>query len=447
MNVCRLNFSHGTYEDHAKLIKTIRTAAKESGRTVALLQDLQGPRIRTGELPAEGVTIKKGESVVLLSQKEYNTFEESDCIQPIPIQTPELSEFVKVGGTITIQDGLIELKVRYKEMGLMTCTVVQGGTVKSHKGINTPGATLDIPVITKKDRDDLKFGQEQGVDYIALSFVKDEKNIQQLRKLLPKTSRTKIVAKIERAEAVKNFNTILEAVDAIMVARGDLGVELGPAAVPLLQKEIIEKCVAAGKPVIVATQMLESMVMSPRPTRAEAADVANAIIDHADAIMLSAESATGAYPVQAVQTMTAIARKVEQSKYDDLPRVERAGHRDESRRQAVAHAAVEMAESSSAKAIMIAAQTGNTARYIAQLRPQHTKIVVCSHDDVLLRQLQLVWGVQTVQSRVPVDKKNFARIARRLLQQKKMARIGDTIVLVSGWNADKDATIAETIQI
>lgn len=446
MNVARLNFSHGTYQDHTKLVKTVRSAAKEHGQPVALLQDLQGPRIRTGELPEEGIEISRGESVVLLSQKEYESFEENDCITPIPIQFPRLSKFVKVGGLVTIQDGTIELKVRYIEDGLITCTVRQGGVVKTHKGINAPGALIDIPVITKKDKEDLAFGQKHGVDYVALSFVKDEKNIRQLRRLLPKNSKTKIIAKIERAEAVENFDEILAEVDGIMVARGDLGVELGPSEVPLLQKEMIMKCIRAAKPVIVATQMLESMINSPRPTRAEASDVANAIIDHTDAIMLSGESATGRYPVQAVQTMTKIARKVEASPYDDLPDgaiLERL----ESHKAAVAHAAVRMAESIGAKAIVVWSTTGETATLLSQLRPQHAKIVVATNDDSVLRQLALVWGTRGVQLNSPKTKAGLIRAVKTVLRNRKIARKGDQVVLVPGNVGGRTTELAEVITL
>lgn len=445
MNVARLNFSHGTYKDHAKLIRTIRAAAKEHGKPIALLQDLQGPRIRTGDLPADGVKIASGESVVLLSQKEYESFTD-DRVIAIPIQYPLISESVSRGSVITIQDGTIELRVRYVERGLITCTVRQGGVVKSHKGINVPGTTLDVPVITKKDKEDLKFGQKHGVDYVALSFVKDASNIKQLRRLLGKQSHTKIIPKIERAEAVENFDEILEAADGIMVARGDLGVELGPAEVPLLQKQMVMKCIRARKPVIVATQMLESMTNSPRPTRAEASDVANAIIDHTDAIMLSGESATGKYPVEAVRTMTQIARKVEASNYDDLPE-SAVLQKVESRKAAVAHAAVRMAESMGAKAIVVWSTTGQTATLLSQLRPQHAKIVVATNKDVVLRQLALVWGTRGTKMNKPKSKAAFIRSTKAALKKEKHAKAGDKVVLIPGDLDGKATDLAEVITV
>lgn len=445
MNVARLNFSHGDYPDHANLIKTIRSTAKAQKKHIALLQDLQGPRIRTGEVPKEGIELSKGDTVVLLSQKEYAEFDH-DVVIPVPIQFPKLSKFVKKNGMVTIQDGIIELKVTHVDEGLITCRVVQGGTVFTHKGLNAPGAEIDIPVITKKDKEDLKFGIEQGVDYVALSFVKDEKNIAQLRRLLPKNSGIKIIAKIERAEAVENFDRILDAVDGIMVARGDLGVELGPSEVPLLQKEMILQCIQAAKPVIVATQMLESMTGSPRPTRAEASDVANAIIDHTDAIMLSAESATGKYPVKAVRTMTQIARKVEHSPFDDLPR-KVLPQRLENHRAAVAHASVKLAESMDAKAIVLWTDTGETATLLAQLRPQHAKIVVCTNDEQVLRQSALIWGVRSILMKKPKAKSGFIRSLRAQLVKQKIVKKGDQIVIIPGEIGKKQEDLAEIITV
>ncbi len=444
MNVARLNFSHGSYEDHAKLIKTIRTAAKEEKEPIALLQDLQGPRIRTGDVPPEGIEIRNGDYVILLSQQEFEQHEELGRI-PIPIQYEELYQFVKPGGHIYIQDGIIDLKIQKITDKKIFCRVVQGETVYSHKGVNAPGVTIEADVITAKDKKDLKFGIKQGVDYVALSFVKDDKDIKQLRKLIPKSRPIKIIAKIERAEAVKNYDKILKAVDGIMVARGDLGVELGPAEIPLLQKKMVAKALTEGKPVIVATQMLESMTRNPRPTRAEAADVANAIIDHTDAIMLSAESATGKFPVQAVRTMSSIARKIEQSAFDDLSD-DIFDRRKKTKAIGVAHSTVHLAEAIGAKAIAILSRTGHTATMISQLRPQKAEIVVFTDDDQVLRQLALIWGCKGIKINRPKDRKDFIQKARREIVKAKMAKKGDYIVTVSGF-IKRDLALAEAVEI
>lgn len=315
MNIARLNFSHGTHADHQQLILSIRQASQSTGIPILLLQDLQGPRIRTGNLPPDGASLVNGQQVVITTQEVFDQWTES--VPAIPTQYQQLIRAVQPGGMIYIQDGLIGLQVTATSTDRITCTVVAAGTVYSHKGMNAPGANLPAGALTDKDRDDVGFGIEQGVDYIALSFVRDATDMTQLRQLLPFDSQIQLIAKIERAEAVQNIDTIIAASDAIMVARGDLGVEIGVERVPVLQKDIIADCRRQDKPVIVATQMLESMVQNPRPTRAEASDVANAVIDHATMVMLSAETATGLYPVQAVQTMAQIITTTEQSPYDD----------------------------------------------------------------------------------------------------------------------------------
>jgi pyruvate kinase len=445
MNVARLNFSHGTYKNHTQLIKTLRTAAKMQDEPIALLQDLQGPRIRTGNVPRDGIEIKKGEKVVLLSEREYKKYREDEHIA-IPIQFAGLAKAVKPKGLVLVQDGTISMEVTSTRAKRVYCTVRQGGVVLSHKGINAPGADISGPVITKKDKQDLKFGIRQRVDYVALSFVKDASNIKQLRALLPKNSRIKIIAKIEREDAVKHFDDILQEADGIMVARGDLGVEIGPARVPILQKEMIMRCVRAGKPVIVATQMLESMTENPRPTRAEAADVANAIIDHTDALMLSAESATGAFPVHAIRTMTDIARQVEQSDYDDLPH-EAIAHAKEGTPVAVAHASLHVAQSIGAKVVVVMTKTGDTARALAQLRPQHVKTVVATHDTVILRQMSLVWGVRSVLIQKAPDKKTFHRKIRIALKKRNIAKKGDEVVVITNFDRNQPGGVSEVITL
>jgi len=435
LNVARLNFSHGSYKDHAVLVSTIREASTIAGHPVAVLQDLQGPRIRVGEVPEQGIVITKGDRVVLISQKEFNAYGQTEYI-PVPIQFEQLHQSVKKGGSILIQDGIMDLTIERVVQKKIYCRVIQGGVIFSHKGLNAPGTSIEGDVITKKDRADLKFGIKQKVDYVALSFVKSANDIKRLRRLIPKKLTIWIIAKIERAEAVQAFDEIVEASDGIMIARGDLGVELGAAAVPLLQKEMITKCLRAGKPVIVATQMLESMTASPRPTRAEASDVANAIIDHADAIMLSAETATGEYPVKAIQAMSAIAEQIEPSSYDDISD-DLIDHRRETGRQGIAHAAVELAESTEAAAIVVLCRNGNTAPLIGQLRPQHTKLIVFTTQEHVLRKLALFWGIHGLLIKAPKDKTAFLRTVRTQLRKHKLVAKGEHIVLVYGSDGKK----------
>jgi pyruvate kinase len=327
MNVARLNFSHGTYKDHAALIKNILAASKAENEPVALLQDLQGPKIRLGNLPESGVVVKTGQTIALSTAS--SAFKAGD-VPVFPVTFPGLHKDVKAGHRILIDDGLLEVKVTKVSGRVISARVVNGGKVSSHKGMNFPDSTLRVSPITQKDKKDLVFGVKQGVHWIALSFVTSAKDITHLRQLIRKAGGTKgakgtkeqalprIIAKIEKHEAIKHFDEILKEVDAIMVARGDLGIEIAAEDVPIRQKEIIEKCRLAGKPVVVATQMLDSMTRNPRPTRAEVSDVANAVIDHADAVMLSGESATGSYPVETVSMMGKIVARAEASPFDDL---------------------------------------------------------------------------------------------------------------------------------
>ncbi len=303
MNVARLNFSHGTHENHHQLINHIRTIAKKNATPIAILQDLQGPRIRIGEMPPEGVKIEKGDKIRLIPEKEYK----KSMADALPNQYAGMANDVEAGQHILIADGTMDLQITRVEGKTIHTKVLVGGTVKSHKGINVPGATLKVPPVTDKDKKDVIFGIDQGVDFVAMSFVKSEKDVVLLREYMKAHAKGKaipgIIAKIERPEALENFDALLEAVDGIMIARGDLGLEIPASRVPVYQKEMIERCTAYAKPVIVATQMLESMTMNSRPTRAEVSDVANAVFDGTDAVMLSGESASGPYPVEAVQIM------------------------------------------------------------------------------------------------------------------------------------------------
>lgn len=393
MNVARLNFSHGTYAQHAKLIRTIRAAAKKCKQEIAILQDLQGPRIRIGDIAAvDGIKIQKGQSVALVPQREAK---KKSPITLLPNQYEGLAKDVKPGCHILIADGTMDLRVDCVNGQRIECTVIVGGTVKSHKGINVPRVQLAIGSITDKDIADVAFGLKQRVDYVALSFVHDAADIVRLRSIMKKKdphhgTRIGIIPKIELPEAVKKFYDILDVSDGIMVARGDLGIETAPERVPIIQKNLIKKCIAAHKPVIVATQMLESMTQNSRATRAEVSDVANAVIDHTDAVMLSGESAAGLYPFEAVQLMAKTVHETEQSSYDDY--VCDHGKREHRLMDMIAHAVAIAALTKEIKCIVVKEDNPLLVRSIASHRPE-VRIAAFSNDPVARRQLSLVRGV------------------------------------------------------
>jgi pyruvate kinase len=307
MSVARLNFSHGSYEDHGQMVKLLRQLSQELDLPLTILQDLQGPKIRVGELPKEGITLKEGSSLTLVPLAEWN-----NQANTVGIDYPYVAEEAQQGTQVLLDDGLLELSVQTVQGNAVTCKVVGGGILKSHKGVNFPSLTLRLPSMTEKDKKDLEFGISQGVDIISLSFVRQAEDIKTLKAFLEaKKVDIPVLAKIEKPQAIEHLEAIVDECDAIMVARGDLGVEMRPEKVPLLQKHIIRMCNQKGIPVITATQMLDSMIRNPRPTRAEASDVANAIIDGTDAVMLSGESAVGDFPVQAVTMLASIARDIE----------------------------------------------------------------------------------------------------------------------------------------
>ncbi len=319
LDVARLNFSHGSYADHKVLVRHVRQAAKKIGKTVAILQDLQGPKIRVGKLPEEGIELHRGQVIQL--NTGIDEYKEG---HPLPVTYGDLHKDLKKGHRLFINDGFIETVVESVRGKMITLKVVHGGPVTSNKGMNLPDSTVSAPAMTEKDHEDLMFGLEQGVDFVALSFVTHAEEIKKARRIIDAKCRSlgcispKIIAKIERPEAVEGFEDILDVVDGIMIARGDLGVEIKPEQVPIVQKDMIELCRQTGKPVIVATHMMESMTKNPRATRAETSDVANAIIDHTDAVMLSAETATGEHPYVVVKTMASIIDEAEASRFDDI---------------------------------------------------------------------------------------------------------------------------------
>lgn len=395
MNVARLNFSHGTHDYHKKLLGNIRKIADKLDEPVAALADLQGPKIRIGELPEKGIELKPGDEIILST----GAVKFKDNI--IPVSYKMMHKDVGARDRVLLDDGLVELEViRVNGKNIFTKVIV-GGPLTSHKGINLPTASLSIPAITEKDKKDAKYAVSLGVDYVALSFVKSAKDIYDLRYLIKDFEKgkkkkfddpIKIIAKIEKHEAIKNIDEIIQATDGIMVARGDLGIEIPAEDVPLQQKHIIEKCLEAAKPVIVATQMLDSMTRKPRPTRAEVSDVANAVIDHADAVMLSGETANGKYPVKTVETMAKIIHETERSHYDDLVFKEYL-KKFQPIDEAISRSARLLATAVDAKLILAASLSGNSGRMVSRYRPE-LPIFVTTDSERVLHQLNLSWAVR-----------------------------------------------------
>ncbi len=437
MNVARLNFSHGTYKDFSKIITNIRKVSRRLKVPIAIMQDLQGPKIRVGEMPTEGVTLANNSSVILTTREVKGTAE------LIPVQYKHLPKDVKTNDKILMCDGMIELKVIKSKGTDIICKVGVGGLVQSHKGINVPTASISANPITEKDKKDLLFGLQHDVDYVALSFVKNAANITELRDLIrQKKGRAKIIAKIERHEAVTNLETIIHESDGVMVARGDLGTEISPEQVPLIQKRIIRLANLHGKPVITATEMLQSMIENPRATRAEVSDVANAIFDHTDAVMLSNESAVGKYPVKATETLSKVAASIEhEMKKHELFSPNLLFKDDLPISYATCYSAAELAKDIHAKLIIAVTHSGFTAQHIAKHRV-YIPIIAITSDAKVEQQLQLVWGIKKVFV-LPIHKSNYMNQIRKLLLTKKLAKRKDKIVIVS--NASKEEKLISTI--
>lgn len=428
MNLARLNFSHGTYKHHSLLINNVRRVEKSSGAPLAIIQDLQGPRIRLGILPQDGVAVKRGDTVGLYPEEKKPPRLPKGVIG-LPTQVP-LAKIIKRGEIILIKDGLVRLLAKQIIGKVVLARVEQGDILTSNRGINLPESRLPQTVLTAKDKADVKFGLKNKVDWFALSFVRSGKDIAALRRLLPSRGeyRPKIIAKIEREEAVKNFNEILAATDAVMIARGDLGIELPAEQIPLLQKQFIAQSLAAARPVIVATQMLESMITNPRPTRAEVSDVANAVIDHTDAVMLSGETSTGKYPLQACRMMATILKKTEASRYDDLASHEPVAELVPS---IIAHTAEEVAGHDHVDAIVVMSSTGESARLIAAERPE-VPIVALTQNDVVRRQLALSWGVAPYLMRRYDNLDKLIDASVKLMRREFKIRRGGKILIASG---------------
>lgn len=430
MDVARLNFSHGSHEDHKRLIEHIRAVADEEEKVVPILQDLQGPKIRIGPIKNGGVLIHKGQKLVLTTKPmEFGTRER------IYINYATLPEDVSPGGRILIDDGALELEVEAVHDGEVLTEVVVGGPLRSRKGVNLPDIRTNTPSLTSKDIGDLEFGLAMDVDLIALSFVRDVEDVMNLVSRVRDSGKlVTVIAKIEKPEAVRKIDRIIAEADAIMVARGDLGIEMPISQVPSTQKMIIHKCMAAAKPVITATQMLESMIENPRPTRAEASDVANAVIDGSDALMLSGETAVGKHPERVVGVMSKIIVEAEQHtrQYQSpltTPTLRR--FRSEDVTESVSYTAYDLAEQVGAAAIACLTATGATARAIARHRPS-APLYAFTDDDRVVRQLALLWGTKSFSIPFQRDTDEGVNLVHRILTEKGLVKKDDLIVITAG---------------
>jgi pyruvate kinase len=432
MNVARLNFSHGSYDNHKKLINNIREVEKRTGEPVAIIQDLQGPKIRIGDLGEKGILLTAGEDVFFSTDMTDR--------QSIPIQYEHFHEYVRRGEKMLLDDGKMEVRILDVEGKKIRTKIVVGGLLLAHKGINIPESDLSqMQVLTSKDKSDVHFGVENGVDMIALSFVMKPDDILDLRFHVKQVESEldmvgnqpiRLIAKIEKPEAVERMEEIVQVVDGIMVARGDLGLEIPAEEVPLVQKKLIDTAMEAGKPVIVATQMLDSMQHNPRPTRAEVSDVSNAVIDHTDAVMLSNETAAGEYPVETVATMARIIAETEKSHYDDLPFREPKTkiHKIDDTISGLSRV---IAEKVDARLILAASISGETGRLISRYRPEFP-IVVATSTDRVQHQLNLSWGVRPF---ILMPCNSIEELVDRAivhLKKESMVKVSDKIIVVAG---------------
>ncbi|MFO0054022.1 MAG: pyruvate kinase [Dolichospermum sp.] len=423
----RLNFSHGTHADHQRSIRLIRQTAFELNRPVAILQDLQGPKIRLGRFENGSIILAKGDRFTLTNRPIEGTQERS-CVT-----YDYLADEVPVGAKILLDDGKVEMVVEdiNREKGDLHCRVTVPGKLSNNKGVNFPGVYLSIKAMTDKDREDLMFGLDQGVDWVALSFVRNPQDIIEIKELISSTGKSvPVVAKIEKHEAIEQMEAVLSLCDGVMVARGDLGVELPAEDVPVLQKRLIATANRLGIPIITATQMLDSMVSNPRPTRAEVSDVANAILDGTDAVMLSNETAVGSFPVEAVATMARIAERMEQE-YAQNPNSRQSRDNKPSIPNAISQAVGQIAENLGAAAIMTLTQTGATARNVSKFRPKTPILAITPHVNVA-RQLQMVWGVRPLLVlELPSTGQTF-QAAINVAQEKNLLTEGDLVVMTAG---------------
>ena len=428
MNVARFNFSHGSYEEHAERIALVRQVSEQLGIPVALMLDTKGPEIRTGLLKdGKKVSLEQGKEFTLYTEEREG--DETGC----SITYQQLVYDVRKGDTILIDDGLIGLEVQRVSADKIECIIKNGGELGERKGVNVPNVKIHLPGVTQKDREDILFGIEQGVDYIAASFVRNSDCIMDIREILEDNHGRDIgiIAKIENAEGVENIDEILEAADGIMVARGDLGVEIPADQVPHIQKKIIHKCNRKCKPVVTATQMLDSMIRNPRPTRAEAGDVANAIYDGSDAIMLSGETAMGKYPVEAVRMMAKIAETTEAHlDYSNLQKLNKK-QRKKDISMAVGFASVSTAEILKASCLVVPTMTGYTARMISSLRPK-TPIYAISPSEQAVRRMQLYWGVYAMPGETEDSTRHMITNSMKIILRRKLIKKGELAVFTAG---------------
>ena len=427
MDIARLNFSHGTHEDHALHIRRLRRGAEHEGRTVCILGDLQGPKIRTGLLEQHQPVFLKSGSIVAITPDETPGNETR-----ISTTFPDLAREITPGARILLSDGLIELRVHAICGKDVLCDVINGGVLGEQKGINLPGVALSIPALTAKDRKDLEFGLQHSVDAIALSFVRTAADVTEVKQIIAAhQSDVPVIAKLEKPQAIDHLEEILAVADGVMVARGDLGVEMAPEKVPVIQKHVIRRAAAWRKPVITATQMLESMIENPRPTRAEASDVANAIFDGTDAVMLSAETASGKYPSESVEIMSRIVVEAESS-VADLGQIRRRRERPsltvaETICESIAHAAEDLPMG----AIAIFTETGNTARMISKYRPP-VPIYAFTHVEPVVQRINLYWGVHPVRCLQAFSAEQMVTLAEQELVRRGVLKPKDVLGVVAG---------------
>lgn len=428
MNAARINFSHGSHESHGETINKVKQIREELNMPIPIILDTKGPEIRTKVLKNEPIKLEKGNKFTLTT----DDIEGDETI--VSVTYADFAKDLHIGATVLIDDGLIELKVLEINGNNVVCEIINSGILGSRKGINLPDVSINLPALTEKDIDDIKFGIKMDVDYIAASFIRSAEDVKQIRKLLNENggSSIKIISKIENREGVDNLDLILEATDGIMVARGDLGVEIPFEEVPIIQKEMINKCKAKGKLVVTATQMLESMITNPRPTRAEVSDVANAVLDGTDAIMLSGETAKGAFPIEAVNSMVKIAKKIESS-YDYV----KAFYNKKTMHctnitEAVSHATCTTANDLNASCIVAVSKSGLTVREVSKHRP-NSVILALTEDKKVLRQLNLTWACYPhLISISEITKGDFFENTTKIACEKAFAKKDDTIVIVAG---------------
>lgn len=436
MDVARLNFSHGKHEDHAVAIEALRRASAAEGRTVCILQDLQGPKIRTGKLKGGiPVTLQAGDKVTITTREIEGT---ADLIST---RFKSLPSEVHPGAPILLSDGKIELRVTRAGTTDIECQIINGGTLGERQGINLPGTALSIPALTAKDREDLAFGLENGVDAVALSFVRSAADVLEVKEIIAEHNQSvQVIAKLEKPQALDQLEDILEASDGVMVARGDLGVEMPPEKVPVIQKYVIRRAAEWRKPVIIATQMLESMIENPRPTRAEASDVANAIFDGTDAVMLSGETASGKYPREAVCMMGKIIVEAENNMAEfTQPRRRRENQRMLSISETICESIAHAADDTDMAAIAVFTETGNTARMLSKYRPK-ARIYAFSHVPEVCNRMNLFWGVQSVRREHALNAEEMLATAEQELLRSGRVKPGHVLGVVAGTQMSSGST-------